>query len=450
MIDVSLQQPFKRNILDRIQAEPITQFPMNRRSFIKSSLVTTIFAAISTSVRGARPPKILLRSSWQTINIGDIAHTPGLLALLERHFPEADVRLWANQLDQGVDTILQNRFPNLKILAGEQDIQKALIECDFFLHGSGANLVAQRHVTRWHEETGKPFGIFGITFGPRRSSSTKPVSQESLEKTIALLNHASFVFFRDKKSLDFAKSMDCQSSVVAFVPDAAFACDLRNDERATAFMAANNLVSGQFLCCIPRLRYSPYWTIPSKNRKLEPDKHARNEEMKEHDHAPLRQAIVDIVTQTNHKVLICPEDQTQMTVGREMLWDRLSDSIRRRVVLRPDFWLTDEAISTFVHSVGLFGNDLHSAIMCIGNGIPAVVCRWAEQTSKGTMWKDIGLDNWLFDLDDDEQVVRVAPTVLDMVQNPSEARKKANQARRFVAQKHTEGIGILRGILSAG
>jgi hypothetical protein len=31
------------------------------------------------------PRRILLRSSWQTVNIGDIAHTPGMLALLEPH-----------------------------------------------------------------------------------------------------------------------------------------------------------------------------------------------------------------------------------------------------------------------------------------------------------------------------------------------------------------------------
>ena len=35
----------------------------------------------------------MLRSSWQTVNIGDIAHTPGVLHLLEKHIPEAEVRL---------------------------------------------------------------------------------------------------------------------------------------------------------------------------------------------------------------------------------------------------------------------------------------------------------------------------------------------------------------------
>ena len=37
-----------------------------------------------------KPPRILLRSSWQIVNIGDIAHTPGVLALIEKYLPEAD------------------------------------------------------------------------------------------------------------------------------------------------------------------------------------------------------------------------------------------------------------------------------------------------------------------------------------------------------------------------
>jgi hypothetical protein len=41
-----------------------------------------------------RAPRIVLRSSWQTVNIGDIGHTPGVLALIEKHIPEADVTLW--------------------------------------------------------------------------------------------------------------------------------------------------------------------------------------------------------------------------------------------------------------------------------------------------------------------------------------------------------------------
>jgi hypothetical protein len=72
-----------------------------------------------------------------------------------------------------------------------------------------------------------------------------------------------------------------------------------------------------------------------------------------------------------------------MAVGKEMLLDLLPDDVKRRVVWRENYWLTDEALSTYALSAGLFGHEMHSPIMCIGNGIPAIVCRFEEQTSKG-------------------------------------------------------------------
>ena len=62
--------------------------------------------------------------------------------------------------------------------------------------------------------------------------------------------------------------------------------------------------------------------------------------------------------------------------------------------------------------------------MCIGNGIPAIVCRCAEQTSKGFMWRDIGLGDWLFDLDDEDEVAKVVPTVLAMAKDPAGRRRR--------------------------
>src|SRR5688500_6138844 len=40
-----------------------------------------------------------------------------------------------------------------------------------------------------------------------------------------------------------------------------------------------------------------------------------------------------------------------------------------------------------------------------------MVCRWAEQTSKGMMWRDIGLSAWLFDVADGGRE-RIVPAVL--------------------------------------
>jgi len=233
-----------------------------------------------------------------------------------------------------------------------------------------------------------------------------------------------------------------------FGPDGAFACDLRDDAKATAFLEANGLEEGRFLCCLSRLRFTPYWLIrPGAVRNEE--RHARNEAMKEHDHAPLREAIIAVVRETPFKVLLCPEDQTQMAVGKELLWDRLPADARRRVVWREEFWLTDEALATYVRSAGLFGSEMHSPIMAVGNGIPAIVCRFREQTSKGLMWRDIGLHDWLFDLDMENERPRIVPAVLAMASNPAAASAKVATARAFVEQRQRETLACVRENLLA-
>jgi polysaccharide pyruvyl transferase WcaK-like protein len=126
-----------------------------------------------------------------------------------------------------------------------------------------------------------------------------------------------------------------------------------------------------------------------------------------------------------------------------LIYDPLPDDVKARVVWRPEYWLTGEAISTYVRSAGLFGNEMHSPIMCIGNGVPAIVCRWAEQTSKGFMWRDIGLEDWLFDFDNEDDVQRLPQAVLAIAKNPVAAKQKAAMAMSFVEQRQAATMQIL-------
>lgn len=413
---------------------------VNRRHFLTTALAATLAPVIAQEKRAAR---IILRSSWQTVNIGDIAHTPGVLALLEKYLPDVEVRLWPSKVDNGVDEMLMKRFPKLVILKSAADQARAFAECDFLLHGSGASLVAEKDVVKWAKATNKPYGVYGITLNATGSAATSATPEEKMAGTIKVLSAARFVYFRDSVSMRFAKDKGCACPVMEFGPDGAFATDLRDDEKAVAFLKEHALEEGKFLCCIPRLRYTPYWMIPSKKGVFDEKKNTRNEAMKEHDHAPLRQAIVEVLRGTDLKVLICPEDETQMAVGKELLYDKLPDDVKARAVWRPGYWLTGEAISTYVRSAGLFGNEMHSPIMCIGHGVPAIVCRWAEQTSKGMMWKDIGLEEWLFDLDDEASLAKLVPAVLTLAKDPAGAKTKAAKARELVLRCQRETMAAV-------
>lgn len=413
---------------------------ITRRNFLSQS--ASAFALGATTISTNKPSRILLRSSWQVFNIGDIAHTPGVLALLEKYLPEAEVRLWASaDLSDEVIAMEHRRFPRLQIVKGtisadgkasNAELQAALDWCDFLLHGSGPSLVASKDVAAFVKHTGKPFGVYGITHGSFQSGTNDN----------GLLNQARFVFFRDSVSLQLAREQGIKAPVMDFAPDGAFGCDLRNDAAARAFLRARQLEPGKFICCIPRLRYTPYWKY--RNQPVIAERAARNAAMAEHDHAPLRAAITAIVRETDHKVLLCPEDRSQMEVGKEWIYDKLPAAIQPRVVWRENFWLTDEALSVYRRAAGLFGLEMHSPIMCVTHGIPAIVGRFAEQTSKGFMWRDIGLGEWLFDFDQEADVARYVPTVLEMAQRPAAARAKLVKARRFVEQRQRESMQVLR------
>ncbi len=424
---------------------------MQRRQFLGHAIAAPVALASTASLWAAdadRPARILLRSSWQTVNIGDIAHTPGVLALLEQHLPDAEVMLWASgNLTDEVAAMEHQRFPKLKIVKGSirsdgtasnADLQAAIEWTDFLLHGSGPSLVAARDVAAFVKHTGKPFGVYGITHGSFLSGNDGD-----------LLSQAEFVFFRDSVSLQLAKQHGVDSPIMEFGPDGAFACDLRDEAGATEFLQTNKLEEGKFLCCLSRLRYTPYWTIPGSTRKPDPQRIARNEAMKERDHAPIREAIVRVVRETDLKVLLCPEDMTQMAVGKENLYDKLPEDVKPRVVWRENFWLTDLALSVYVRSAGLFGSEMHSPIMAVGNGIPAIVCRFEEQTSKGIMWRDIGLGDWLFDLDVEAEADRVPEAVLAMARDFEAAKAKTEKARQFVRKRQRETMSVVAKAVGA-
>lgn len=415
---------------------------MQRRDFLLSALASAV--ALSLRADEGQRPQILLRSSWQIVNIGDIAHTPGVIALLEKYLPDANVTLWSSgDLTEEVAGVLTRRFPKLEIVKGSikdgrasnAALGAAVERADFLLHGSGPSMVGVRDVEAFVAATGKPFGVYGITYGGASESQRQLMSQ------------AKFLYFRDTVSLAKAKSEGIESPIMEFGPDGAFACDLRNDAAAETFLKDNALEQGKFLCCIPRLRYTPYWLI-KENRPLDEAKHARNQEMREHDHAPLRAAIEAVVRKTDCKVLVCPEDKTQMQVGRDNIIDKLPEDVLPRVVWRENYWLTDEALSVYIRSAGLFGLEMHSPIMCIGNGVPALVGRFEEQTSKGFMWRDIGLNDWLFDFDQPDQVARLTDTVLSLIRDPEAAQEKVKAAQAVVHKRQRETMAVVQKSLS--
>ena len=393
---------------------------MNRRIFLQTTLASAIAATMRAQT--SKRSRILLRSSWQTVNIGDIAHTPGMLTLLEQHRSDAEITLWPSSVDRGVEEILRTRFPRLKIAKSPAEQEAALAQCDFFLHGSGPMLVGIKELIR-AREAGKPYGIGGIT-----------LNDDEIKTHREVLAGAKFVFLRDTDSLAALRASGIKGPQMDFGPDATFAIDLRDDTAAAALLAEHRLERGKFLCAIPRLRWTPYWEIHPESRKPNPERIKVNEEFAEKDHAKLREGITAWVRETKMRVLLAPEMTYQVPLLRPLLFEKLPEDVKPHVSYMTHYWLTPEACSVYAQAAAIASFEQHSPIMGIAAGTPSVLLRQPTDTRKGRMWYDLKLNDWVFEIDQTTGA-QVANRLLQIARDLPAARATAAEARALAQRR---------------
>jgi polysaccharide pyruvyl transferase WcaK-like protein len=373
---------------------------MRRRELINkiflSALGITITGGYSCKNR-QKPGTILIVSGWQDINIGDIAHTPGLLNILQTFLPDTELILWKKSPGSEVEKWLSSNFPSVKIVhgnvdpdfnAGSPEVSDAFSRSDIMIHGSGPSVVGSANLEAWVRATGKPFGIFGTTI------------QSIDEKLKILLQKASFIFTRETASLEILRKNGIETANMKFVPDATFFMHLTDKSRADIFLKEKGLNHGKYICVIPRLRRTPYYLIRPESYTEDQVKSidALNNSKKEEDHSKLREVIIAWVRETRNRVLVCPEMTYQIHIMDELLINHLPDDVKPFVTKR-GYWLPDEAASVYSHAFAVLSFECHSPILSLVNGTPAFYLRQPEDTIKGQMYYDLGLSDWVFEIE---------------------------------------------------
>lgn len=163
-------------------------------------------------------------------------------------------------------------------------------------------------------------------------------------------------------------------------------------------------------------------------------KEAENAEHREADHAKLRAAIVEWVRATGKKALLCPEMSYQVELLRPLLYDPLPSDVKPSVVARPGYWLTDEALSTYARASAVVSLEMHSPILAIAGGTPAIHVRQPTDTRKGQMWRDVGLGDWLIEVDD-ATGPQIADRLLAIDRDPKRAELLVDKARAFTRER---------------
>jgi polysaccharide pyruvyl transferase WcaK-like protein len=418
---------------------------MNRRIFLRDASCFSLASILAPAIlwSSSKPaPTILVVSGWQDVNIGDIAHTPGLLHVLQTFLPEARIILWKRSAGEEVKKLLQQNFPKVKILYGEVDtdynvnsksVLKAFKKADIMIHGSGPSVVGRTNLEAWVKHTDKPFGIFGTTI------------QQVDAGLQALLQKASFIYTRETASLDVLKQAGITGEHVSFAPDATFFLNLHDEQIAQAFLQAHSLEEKKFICAIPRLRFTPYHKI-RKNIDWTEERiqmvERVNAETKEKDHAKLRAAMIAWVRETGNKVLVCPEMTYQVDIMDELLIDPLPDDVKP-FVLKRGYWMPDEAASIYRRAHTVLSCECHSPIMALANGTPAFYLRQPTDTIKGQMYYDLDVSDWVFEMDETEGR-QIADTLMKIYEDYEGARSRVQKINTAIDRIYADAIERVR------
>lgn len=419
---------------------------ITRRHFLGAVSATLGASALAAS---AKTKTILLQSAWDTVNIGDIGHTPGTLRVLEQHLPEVRVVVWAKKLDDRVSAMLQRRFPKVEFLQGsllgksERDVRllEAIRGADLFVRNSGMG--QDTSFMEFCRKAGKPYGLFGQSYFPSM------VEGQGAAERIELLNGADFIYTRESKSLGILKNGGVKTPVLEFGPDGCFGIDVRDDDRGQATMKKLGLEDRKFITIQLRTNTAKLPGVDdTRTPKLNP-LHPTPQQIADDQRraAKYRDLITHWVKQTGFKVLIAPEVKKEMEHNKRLLFDPLPAEIQNHVVNLDTFWNADEAASVFARAHTAVCHEPHSLIIALANGTPIIHTYSEFHSPKCWMFKDIGLSEWLLEMDE-TPAESMAKTLLAVEADYPAARKKAQQAMSYVHERFTASMKCVQGIIA--
>lgn len=430
----------------------------SRRHFLKVSGLSMAATALPFQPSfAAAKPVILLKSSWNDMNIGDIGHTPGTLRLLERYVPEAQVVLWHATPRPVTEALVAKNFPKVKLVSGEfapdkpdSPVMKAFNEANLYIHNSGMPMNYGLFSYEWTAPMGNltpmlycyerniPFGLYGQSFDKFASPSDLIFRD--------VLNRAAFIYTRDKDSLNYLQENKFKPAVLEFGPDGCFGIDVRDEEKGLAYLKQTGLEPGKFLAVVIRTNTAPL-DGHGKSSFLNPANPTPEQQAQNRDWMAKTGAVItNWVRKTGQQVLIAPESVKETKYGRTMLYDTLPDDVKPRVVFRDTFWSADEAMSVYARAHTVYGMEPHSLIMALALGVPVIHARSIWHGRKGWMFRDIGLNEWLFDINT-TSADTMNTTLMQIHQNYPKAKEKARMAMQVVADRQKASMQVVRKLV---
>ena len=355
-------------------------------------------------------------------NVGTAAHGPSSIAEVMQFLPGAKVTFWADApLSDELASMMSRRFPQMEIVWGDLSNPDAAL----------AAAVERADALVLASSSGVSGGVKRSARLFRKLHPEKRLGALAMGTPCEDMKTYDFAFFRDELAYARGREKGWLAPIHGYAPDSVFYLDAVDEKGAAAFMKARGLVPGRFVCAIPGNRATPRWEF-WPDMKPNEKSIALNEKSLEPDHAPLRAAIAEAVRRHGVKVLVCAEQRTELKLIRSAVYDRLPEDVKAGCVCQDEMWGADLALGVYRKSALVFGIEMHSQVMALGSGVPAVLFHHPGFGTKADMWRTIGVPEWRVDLLKPDASERAVEVVGGILADPSAAAAKTAKVKAFL------------------
>jgi len=139
----------------------------------------------------------------------------------------------------------------------------------------------------------------------------------------------------------------------------------------------------------------------------------------------------------------------QVQMAKDELVDPLPADVKKNVVWRDTYWLPDEAASIYARAQAVISVECHSPLIALHNGTPTFYVRQPTDTCKGQMYRDIGADDWCFEIDETNGA-QLWSRLEVIHKNPAAARAKVKSIMATVEARQKRMVDAVRAAVKAG
>ena len=256
-----------------------------------------------------------------------------------------------------------------------------------------------------------------------------------------LFRDAEFVYCRDTDSLNYLKQKKFSFKALDFRPDTTVYFEGGDEPWKEEFFRKNGLKKEKFMTVVLRI------SAP-KPKYHDPTGGAVTPERCRHQMAQMKFLIENYIAQTGQKILIAHETRDTLADAKVHLYDILTPEARKNTVYLEEFWTPEQALSVYRESSLLVSVEMHSVILAVGNAVPFIHAPYAECGRKRQMVRDMGLGEYLVDLDDAEAGAGMLGTALKILRERpalcAKLRETRNKLAALSAKSMTEVTAFLK------